>query len=89
MRHLGRTAALLATITMSLLGLAAAAPAAPAAFAMRIDPDSGSGPATPAATPHGGMAGWEITLIAVGAVIAVTALMWRLRSRPAVHPAAS
>lgn len=89
MRHLGRTATLIATITMFLLGLALATPAA---FAVNlVAPDSD--PSTPSAaypTTHAGMAGWEITLIAVGAVLAlaVAALIWRARPRPALHPAA-
>jgi hypothetical protein len=89
MKHLRRTATLLATLTASLLGLSLAAPSA---FATRLlEQDGPSTPASPATVPHGGVAGWEIALIAVGTVlaaVAVTAMVRRVRPRPALHPTA-
>ena len=89
MKHFRRTATLFATLTISLLGLALAAPSA---FAMRlIDQSSTNTPASPAVDTHGGMTSWQIALIAVGAVLAalaVTAIVRRARSRPVLHPTA-
>jgi hypothetical protein len=73
-----RLAAVLAAV---LSGLLASAAAATAAFARPVPPPGGSyGPATgpvPATTIHvittGGMAGWQIALIAVGAALAAAA----------------
>jgi hypothetical protein len=78
--RLGRLTAVLAAITCSLLASIAIVPAA---FARPVPPPGGSygpdpaGPA-PATTIHvittGGMAGWQIALIAIGAaLVAATA----------------
>jgi hypothetical protein len=71
---------------VSLLGLAVTTPSA---FAARlIDTDGGSAPASPTAAGHGGMAGWQMALIAVGvvlAVVAVAVLIRWVRPRPALH----
>jgi hypothetical protein len=72
-----RAAAVLTGLALAVLGLAAA----PAAFA-RVVPPSGSGGTTvPAAVPAatrivvvGGMPGWQIALIAVGAALIAAAL---------------
>ena len=53
---------------------------------MRLPPDGNTGTYS---TTHNGMSGWDLTLIAVGvtlAVIAVTAVIHRVRPRPAPHP---
>ncbi len=72
----------LATVLAAVLsGLLASAAAATAAFARPVPPSGGSyGPATgpvPATIIHviatGGMAGWQIALIAVGAALAAAA----------------
>ena len=89
MKHIRRTVILLATLTMSLLGLAVTTPAA---FAMRlVDTDGGGASASPTAASHGGMAGWQMALIAVGvalAAVAVTVLIRHVRPRSALHSAA-
>jgi hypothetical protein len=71
-----RIAAALAGLALAVLGLAAA----PAAFAMVI-PAAGGGATAPAAVPvvnrivvAGGMPGWQITLIAVGAALIAAAV---------------
>jgi hypothetical protein len=70
--HLRRAAAALAALTCALLALAAIVPAASASI-----PIPPGGPDVPPATVPvfaGGMAGWQITLIAVGAaLVAATA----------------
>ena len=75
----GRLAAVLAAITCSLLGSIAVVPAA---FARPVPPPGGSyGPVpagpVPATTIHvittGGMAGWQIALIAIGAALVAAA----------------
>lgn len=81
-------------LTGTLLALSAALAAAPAAFAMRVDPPQGD--PGPAGAPtyivtQAGMAGWQIAIIAVGAALAAVALTimvihFRLRTR--LHPAA-
>jgi hypothetical protein len=72
-------------LIVSLFGLAAAAPSA---FAMRLLDQAGtSAPVPPATASQGGMAAWEITLIAIAAsfaAIAVAAVIVRLRLRPAL-----
>ncbi|HJY62166.1 MAG TPA: hypothetical protein VJ370_05760 [Streptosporangiaceae bacterium] len=72
--RLRRAAAVLAAVTCGLLAWAAAVPAA---FAQpKPIGDGGTSPFTPVrpATVHvistGGMAGWQITLIAIGAALA-------------------
>ena len=98
-RRIRRIAGVLAGLAFACLGLAAAAPAA---FAMMIVPaPGGSGsvaPAPPArAATHtivvGGMPGWQIALIAIGAALlaaALSVLAGRARAarRQAVTPAA-
>jgi hypothetical protein len=93
-RHIRRIAAV-------LVGLAAAVLAATPAFA-RLVPDPGAGYVAPASVPAqvqyrtivaGGMPGWQIALIAVGAALlaaAVAVLADRARAgrRPAVPTAA-
>ena len=72
-RRFRRFAALLAGLGVALVTLAAA----PAAFAMRLPPSGGPGvsPALPQVTTVtrlvvvGGMPGWQIALIAVGAAL--------------------
>ena len=82
--RLRRLAGVLAAVTCGLLATAAIVPAA--AFAMVIPPQGGSGGTTgvtplPATTVRvvatGGMAGWQITLNALGAA--------RLAAAAAVH----
>jgi len=71
--HLGRLVAVLAAVSCGLLASVAAVPAA---FAMPVPPPGGQygpAPVTPATTTHviitGGMAGWQIALIALGAAL--------------------
>jgi hypothetical protein len=79
--HVRRLAGLLAAVTCGLLAPAAFAPAA---FAML--PGSGSGRSTghtKTVISAGGMAGWQITLIALGAALlaaAGTLLLERVRA---------
>jgi hypothetical protein len=73
-RRIRRIAGILAGLACAWLGLAVAAPAA---FAMPLPPGgSGGGVTTPAPPPvqvHtvvvGGMTGWQIALIAIGAAL--------------------
>jgi hypothetical protein len=88
--RLGRLAAVLAAITASLLVTIAGVPAA---FALPVPPPGGSyGPAAgpvPASTivhviTTGGMAGWQVTLIALAAaLVAATAAVLADRARTA------
>jgi hypothetical protein len=90
MKHLRRTITVVAGLALSLIGLAAAAPAA---FAMRIhEPPDDTGSSTlvyPVA--HAGTPGWQIALIALGAAVVamavVTVIVLRVRRRPTLHPA--
>jgi hypothetical protein len=67
------------TFACSMLGIALAAPAA---FAMRLPASGGtsaavsgqSAPIVAHTTPAGGMPGWEITLIAIGAAVLTATL---------------
>jgi hypothetical protein len=73
--------------------VASAAAAAPAAFAIQVPPPGLGDPGTPVAPPPvhtvtvGGMPGWQITLIAVGAALLAAAItllldrMWTTRRR--------
>jgi hypothetical protein len=90
-RRIRRVAGALAGLACACLGLAVAAPAA---FARTLPPFDVSGAViTPAPTPiqvHtvvvGGMAGWQIALIAVGAALVaatITVLLDRARARTA------
>jgi hypothetical protein len=65
--RIGRGAAAVVGV---LLSLAAVCAAAPAAFATRLPPPEGSGTAATVAR-HSGTPGWEIALIVVGAVILI------------------
>jgi hypothetical protein len=90
MHRLHRTATVIAALTVSVLGMIAAAPSA---FAMRlVDPQETVTTSTPVYTvTRGGMAGWEIALIAIGAAVvaaALTALFLRVRLHPGLRPAA-
>jgi glucose/arabinose dehydrogenase len=88
--RLRRITAALATVTGGLLAWAAAVPAASAATSLIPDPGGASGtvPATAPAVPvqviaAGGMPGWQITLIAVAAVLLAAALavsIYRIRA---------
>jgi hypothetical protein len=94
-RHICRVAAV-------LVGLAAAALAAATPAFATLEPDPGSGYVAPTSVPAqiqyrtivaGGMPGWQIALIAVGAallaaVVAILADRARAARRPAVLAAA-
>jgi hypothetical protein len=89
--HIRLTATILAGLLVSFVGVIAGTPAA---FAMRpTDPAGAGGPtASPAFVTHGGMAGWEIAVIAVSAaaVVAVlSAVASRARFRASPPAAAS
>ena len=71
-RHIRRVATVLAGLAGALLAFAAA----PAAFALPAPPLGGSGGTSPPAPPvqihtvvMGGMPGWQIALIAIGAAL--------------------
>jgi len=72
--RLGRLAAALAAVTCGLLALVAVSPAA---FARPVPPSGGSwttsvtplAPATARVISTGGMVGWQIALIAIGAAL--------------------
>jgi hypothetical protein len=96
-RHTRRLVAVLAGFGATLLMLTAA----PAAFAMRVPPPGGPTgssalPKTPTVSRTvvvGGMPGWQIALIAVGAallasIVAVLADRARAARRPAIPTAA-
>jgi hypothetical protein len=91
-RH--RLAAVLAAIACGLLASAAAVPAAFAGIPVP-GPGGGYGPAVPAppatvrVVTAGGMAGWQITLIAVGAALAAAAAAVLLDRALAVRRAVS
>jgi len=74
-RHIRRALAVLAGLTAAVLALGATP-----AFA-RLEPDPGAGYVAPASVPAqvrtivvGGMPGWQIALIAVGAALLAAAL---------------
>jgi hypothetical protein len=74
-RHIRRTLAVLAGLTAGVLALGVTP-----AFA-RLEPDPGAGYVAPASVPAqvrtivvGGMPGWQIALIAVGAALIAAAL---------------
>ncbi len=94
MNRIQRCLAVLTGLSATLLALAAAAPAA---LAVHVPP-SGRGPARPAPPATvtiiaGGMPGWQITLIAVGAALLAAALAvlldraWSARRRAAATAA--
>jgi hypothetical protein len=91
---LSRLTAALAALTCGLLASAATIPAA---FA-RVEPDPGAGYVAPASVPPqvqvrtivaGGMPGWQITLIALGAALVAGAATLLLNRALAIHRAAS
>ena len=92
--RLGRLTAVLAAITASLLVTAADVPAA---FARPVPPPGGSyapGAPVPATIIHvittGGMAGWQITLIALAAaLVAAATAVFADRTRTARRSAAA
>ena len=95
--RLRRLAVALTAATCSLLASALIIPAASARTTMIPHPDpgwdGGTIPSTPlpgsaGVVPGGGMAGWQITLIAVGAaLVAATAAVLLDRARAARRPA--
>jgi hypothetical protein len=71
MNHLRRIFAAVATLAGAVLALAAA----PAALASPLPaPDSGGAYAPGGVIATGGMPGWQVTLIAVGAALVAAAL---------------
>lgn len=85
MKHIRHTLSSIAALLTALAGLFVAGPVA---FAAHVSPGDG-GSTVPVLGGSGGMPGWEITLIALGAAFAaavVTAALMRLRLR-AVRPA--
>jgi ABC-type branched-subunit amino acid transport system permease subunit len=74
-RPIRRLTGALATLATALL---AAAMAAPAAFAEPVPPVGGGGTVTPLPPPQivadGGMPGWQIALIAIGAAVVAAAI---------------
>lgn len=98
--HIRRLAGILAGLAAALAAALAGAPAAFAATGAFPPPDpvSPSGPTAPAVLDHahaavaGGMAGWQIALIAVGAAILgaiVAVLLDRARAARRHRPAAA
>jgi hypothetical protein len=86
-RRIRRIAAALAGLACAWIGLAVAAPAA---FAMTVPGGSGGGVTTPAPPVQvhtvvvGGMTGWQIALIAIGAaLLAATVAVLLDRARTA------
>lgn len=83
----------LTSLSMLLASVVATAVSAPAAFAMRVVGPSGPAP-TPAAVTahgHGGLVGWEIAVIVIGAAMvlfAASTLVTFSRRRRVLHPAA-
>lgn len=89
--RLRRLAAILAAV---ISGLLASAAISPAAFAMEVPPGGWSyGPVRPAPTVQvitgGGMPGWQITLIAIGAALLAAAAAVLLDRALAARRAAS
>jgi hypothetical protein len=92
MHHIRRCASVVAAFTVTVISVLAA----PAAFATRVPP-----PGTGDIHPHsslpvhaiavGGMPGWQISLIAIGAGLVGAAvafiLAWKLAPRRADYPA--
>jgi hypothetical protein len=79
MKHVRYNTAVIVAIVVSALGFFAAPTAA---FAMVLRPSVDSGPVASPVVASSGMAGWEITLIAVGAALfaaAVTGVIQRVR----------
>ncbi len=86
---LRRLAAALAAVTCTLLASAAVMPTA---WAVNVIPPGGGGtaPAPPVAVISGGMAGWQITLIALGAaLVAATAAVFLDRALAARRAASA
>jgi hypothetical protein len=92
-RPIRRLATILAALAATLLAITAAAPAA---FAMRVPPGGGGGETVPPTTLRtvvvGGMLGWQIALIAIGAAIlaaATAVILDRARATRRHQPAPS
>ena len=92
--RLRRLAAALAAVT---IGLLASAATIPAAFAREVRPPPGTGyeiarfglvPATTSHAASTGIAGWQITLIVLGAMLAAAAVTIVLARARAAHQAA-
>lgn len=84
----------LTSLSMILAVVVASAVSVPAAFAVRVVGPSGAAPSRVAATihGHGGLAGWEIAVIVVGAAIilfAASTLVTFSRRRRILRPAAA
>ena len=97
-RHAGPRLRRLAAVAAAVIsGLLASAAAVPAALAMPVPEGSGGSagsPPAPAATVRvitaGGMAGWQITMIALGAaLLAAVAAVLLYRALAARRPAAT
>jgi hypothetical protein len=87
--RLRRLAAALAAVTCTLLASAAIMPAAWAAVNYIPNDSPDQAPAS-AVVPAGGMPGWQITLVALGAaVFAATAAVLLDRARAARRPASA
>ena len=85
--RLGRLAAALAAFTCALLASTAMAPAA---WAMNVVPAGGGVPAAPVPASAGGMAGWQIILIALSAaLVAATAAVFADRTLAARRSASA
>jgi len=88
-RTIGRRIALLTSLAVALLAAIGAVPA----FAVQAPPAAGGGVFVPTSSPSvpvyvGGMPGWQIALIAVGAAIAAaTVAVVADRARQAHWPA--
>jgi hypothetical protein len=95
-RHIRRMTAALAGLAGALLAFAAA----PAAFALPVPPSGGSGVTSPPQPPvqihtvvMGGMPGWQVALIAIGAALFTAAAAvvldraWTTRRRSATAAA--
>ena len=83
----------LTSLSMFLAAVVATAVSAPAAFAVRVVGPSGAAPSRVATVHgHGGLAGWEIAVIVVGAAIilfAASTLVTFSRRRRVLRPAAA
>ena len=87
MKKIRYAASILLCLLASTLGVLVVAPAA---FAVRLAPPDGTGPATVSARAGVGMPGWQIVLIAVAAAFvaaALTAVTMRLRFHASPHAA--
>ena len=86
--HINHVLGMLGGLACALLAFVATGPAA---FAMRVPPSGGTARVTPPAPVHvvtvGGMPGWQISLIALGAALLTAAAVILLdRARAARRP---